>query len=169
MPKYKEHPTTPVGWAFLVVFVGILLWLVWSFPLLLLLITVYFLIHIWDRKKREKHFKKLLLDRQSDSICTFTRHFEFRKIDTWIIRAVYEQLQNYMSGEKENFPIRATDDVFTDLMIDDEDFEYDLVEEIAQRTGRSLENAESNPYYEKTNIVENLVFFFNEQPKANAT
>jgi hypothetical protein len=169
MPKYQEHPTTPVGWAFLVVFVGILLWLVWSFPLLLLLIPVYLLIDIWDRKKRIKHFNKLLQDRQSDSICTFTRHFEFRKIDTWVIRAVYEQLQNYMNGEKENFPIRATDNVFTDLMIDDEDFEYDLVEEIAQRTGRSLENAESNPYYGKANIVENLVFFFNEQPKTNAT
>lgn len=86
-----------------------------------------------------------------------------------MFRAVYEQLQNYMNGEKEGFPIRPTDDVFKDLMIDNEDFEYDLVEEIAERTGRSLESAESNPYYGKANIVENLVYFFNEQPKTNAT
>ncbi|MCU7878671.1 MAG: hypothetical protein KZQ84_18085 [Candidatus Thiodiazotropha sp. (ex Lucinoma borealis)] len=74
-----------------------------------------------------------------------------------------------MNGEKENFPIRTTDDVFTDLMIDNEDFDYDLVEEIALRAERSLENIESNPYYGKANIVENLVYFFNEQPKTNST
>ena len=123
----------------------------------------------WGRKKSKKHFGILLKNRQKDSIGTFSRHFEFRKIDTWVIRAVYEQLQNYLSSEKENFPIRPSDDIFIDLKIDDEDFEYDLVEEIAQRTGRSLENAESNPYYGKVNIVENLVYFFNEQPKVNAT
>ena len=168
MPKYKR-PNTPVGRVFLSVLIGLLLWLVWSYPYVLLLIPVFTLLDVWDKKKRNKHFKSLLKDRGNDSICTFSRHFEFRKIDTWVIRAVYEQLQSYMSGEKESFPIRATDDVLKDLMIDHEDFEYDLVEEIAQRTGRTLENAESNPYYGKANIVENLMFFFNEQPKVNTT
>jgi len=169
MPKYKERPTSPVGWIFLVSLVALLLWLIWSFPYLLLLAPVFILIDVWDKKKRTKHFRNLLKDRENDSICTFSRHFEFREIDAWVIRAVYEQLQSYLNGEKESFPIRATDDVFKDLMIDDEDFEYDLVEEIAQRTGRSLDNAESNPFYGKANVVENLVYFFNEQPKANAT
>jgi len=153
----------------LVVFVGLLLWLIWSFPYLLIFVPVFFLVDLWDKKKRKKHFNTLLEDRGNDSICTFSRHFEFRKIDTWVIRAVYEQLQNYMNGEKENFPIRATDDLFKDLMIDDEDLEYDLVDEISQRSGRTLENAESNPYYCKVNTVENVVFFFNEQPKTDAT
>lgn len=169
MPKYKEKPTTPFGWLVLVLLVCLLLWLVWSFPYLLLLVPVFILIDAWDKKKRNEHFAKLLEDRENDSICTFSRHFEFREIDTWVIRAVYEQLQSYLNSEKEHFPVRATDDVFGDLMIDDEDFEYDIVEEIAQRTGRTLDNAESNPYYGKANIVENLVFFFNEQPKENAT
>lgn len=169
MPKYKEVPTSPVGWAFLVLLIGLLLWLIWSFPYLLLFTPVFILIDVWDKKKRNMHFNSLLKDRENDSICTFSRHFEFRQIDTWVIRAVYEQLQSYLNGENENFPIRATDDVFKDLMIDDEDFEYDLVEEIAQRTGRSLNDADSNPYYGKANIVENLVYFFNEQPKTNAT
>ena len=169
MPKYKERTTTSVGWMLLVAFVGLLLRLIWNFQYLLLYVPVFVLVDAWDKKKRNNHFKNLIEDRDNDSICTFSRHFESRQIDTWVIRAVYEQLQSYMSGEKENFPIRATDDIFKDLMIDDEDFEYDLVEEIAQRTGRTLENAESNPYYGKANIVENLVFFFNEQPKINAT
>lgn len=169
MPKYKEKPAGLVGWLLLLVLLGIVLGLLWSIPYLLLLIPAFFVLSFFDKRKRERHFKSLLKDRDNDSICTFSRHFEFRAIDTWVIRAVYEQLQNYLNGEKEGFPIRPTDDVFKDLMIDDEDFEYDLVEEIAERTGRSLENAESNPYYGKANIVENLVYFFNEQPKTNAT
>jgi hypothetical protein len=169
MPKYKVAPVGVKGWFFLAVILGIVLYFIWLAPYLLLLVPVYVAIDIYDKKKRNKHFKRLLQDRDDDSICTFSRYFEYRKIDTWIIRAVYEQLQTYMSNEKEKFPIRPTDDVFIDLMVDDEDFEYDLVEEIAQRTGRSLENAESNPFYGKANIVENLVYFFNEQPKANET
>ena len=169
MLKYKEKPTSPLGWVFLVALACLLLWLIWSFPYLLLFIPLFVLFDLWDKKKRKKHFSKLLEGRENDSICTFSRHFECREIDTWVIRAVYEQLQSYMNSEKENFPIRVTDNVFEDLMIDDEDFEYDLVEDIAQRTGRSLKNAERNSFYGKANIVENLVYFFNEQPKTNAT
>jgi hypothetical protein len=169
MPKYKDAPVGVKGWVFLAVILGVVLYFIWLAPYLLLLVPIYVAIDIYDKKKRNKHFKRLLQDREDDSICTFSRYFEYRKIDTWIIRAVYEQLQTYMITEKENFPIRPTDDVFIDLMIDDEDFEYDLLEEIAQRTGRSLENTESNPFYGKANIVENLVYFFNEQPKANET
>ena len=166
MPKYKEKPTSALGWVFLVSLLCLLGWLIWSNPYLLLLIPVFIVMVIWDAKKSKKHFGILLKNRQKDSICTFSRHFEFREIDTWVIRAVYEQLQNYLG---ENFPIRPSDDIFIDLQIDDEDFSYDLIEEIAQRTGRSLENAESNPYYGKLNLVEDLVYFFNEQPKVNAT
>ena len=51
------------------------------------------------------------------------------------------------------------------LEIDDEDLDMDLVAEIGQRTGRSMENAEKNPYYGKVSTVEDLVLFFNLQPK----
>lgn len=169
MPKYKSRPISPLGWLCLVVLVGLFFWLIWRFPYLLFLIPAFILIWMGENKKRNKHFKDLLKDRDDDSICTFSRHFEFSEVDTWVLRAVYEQLQSYLNGEKENFPIRATDDVFKDLMIDEEDFEYGLIEEIAQRTGRTLVNADSNPYYAKANIIENLVFFFNEQPKINAS
>ena len=97
------------------------------------------------KKRGRSTFKFSQKNRQNESICTFTRHFEYREIDTWVIRAVYEQLQDYMSSEKESFPIRPTDDVFVDLKIDEEDFECDLVEQIAQRSGRSLEEIENQP------------------------
>ncbi len=169
MPMFQEKPAGVWEWVFLVFLLGLVLWLVWEAPYLLLLVPVFYVMEFWDRRKRRKYFCTLLRERQNDSICSFSRYFEVRKIDTWIIRAVFEQIQNYLKGEMENFPVRPTDDVFIDLKIDDEDFKWDIVEEIAQRTGRSIENAESNPYYGKANIVENLVYFFNAQPKTNAT
>ena len=173
MPKYKEKPMTFWGWLFVLVFLAVILGLVgsliWTVPIILLGVPVLLIFEYRDRKERKMHFEKLLSDRDNDSICTFSRHFEFRKIDTWVIRAVYEQLQNYMASEREDFPIRPTDDIFSDLRIDDEEFDMDIVEEISERTGRTLEGAESNKFYGKANIVENLVYFFNEQPKANET
>jgi hypothetical protein len=166
MPKYREPPTSAWAWVLMVLLFGLLGWLIWLHPYLLLLAPVFIFWNFREKRKNLIHFDTLLKDRQSDSICTFAQHFDCRKTDTWIIRAVYEQLQNYLKSEKDNFPIRPLDDVFMDLKIDDEDFEYDLVTEIAERTGRSLDNAESNPYYGKANIVENLVYFFNAQPTA---
>ena len=34
------------------------------------------------KKEKGKTFHNLLRDRDNDSICTFSRHFEFRAIDT---------------------------------------------------------------------------------------
>ena len=167
MPKFKEQPTSFLGWFFLVLFIGALIFLFYRIPYALLLIPIFIVFEIKDNKKRNTHFKEMLQNRQHESICTFSRYFECRKVDTWVIRAVYEQLQNHLDKKFCNFPIRPTDDVFTDLLIDDDDFQLDIVDEIAQRTGRTLDNAESNIYYEKANIVENLVYFFNEQPKTN--
>ena len=36
------------------------------------------------------------LQRTRESICEFSRAFEVRETDTWVIRAVYEQLQQQL-------------------------------------------------------------------------
>ncbi|MEJ2404394.1 MAG: hypothetical protein P8171_08920 [Candidatus Thiodiazotropha sp.] len=169
MPKYVEKPSGFSGKLILVALVCLMAWLMWTYPLTLAMIPIVMILEVRDRMFRKKHFENLLKDREADSIGTFSRHFEFRKIDTWVIRAVYEQLQAYMTPVRKSFPIRPDDDVFKDLLIDDEDFDLDIIEEIAERTGRSLEHIESNPYYGKASVVENLVYFFNEQPEVNPT
>ncbi|HVX90748.1 MAG TPA: hypothetical protein VHC20_03920, partial [Candidatus Paceibacterota bacterium] len=93
------------------------------------------------------------------------RSFERRRVDTWVIRAVYEQLQSHLGTEKP-VPIRATDSLANDLLVDDEDLDMDIAEEILQRTGRSMKDTERNPYYGKVRTVADLVYFVNEQPKA---
>ena len=104
-------------------------------------------------------------ERKELSICEFSRSFDTKKIDTWVLRAVYEQLQNYVP----KIPIKADDLLFELLEIDEEDLEFGLIEEIAQRTGRSIENTESNKFYGNVKTVNDLVNFINEQPLIKPT
>lgn len=169
MPRFNHQKTGFWGWSILCGISCVFTWLLWYAPLLLLILPVIALFLYLERKKEKKYFQNLLAKRQGLSICDFSRYFDCKEIDTWVIRAVYEQLQEYLKPRSSAFPVLPSDDVFADLKFDDEDFEYDIVEEIAFRTGRSLDGAESNPYYGKANIVKNLVYFFNNQPMKNAT
>ncbi len=71
-------------------------------------------------------------------------------------------------GLKISFPIKGSDNLKEDLLLDDDDLDIDLVEMIAQRTGRTLNNYENNPYYGEVTTVKKLVLFMNSQAKANA-
>lgn len=175
MPKYQcsNEPMGIIEWCICLVLLGFLLALIislaisdpWALPCILGFIFFILLISKWLTQKTIKSFALLAERRKNDSICSFARHFDCRKVDPWVIRAVYEQLQERTDEYYPGFPIHPLDSVFEDLELDDEDFEEDVVGEIAHRTGRSLENAEENPYFGKANIVENLVYFFNLQPK----
>lgn len=122
----------------------------------------------FEEPKIEKYFAKLREERKELSICDFARGFYSRAVDTWVIRAVYEQLQTALET-KQKLPIKASDNLFETLKLDEDDLDLDLVEEIAQRTGRSIENFESNPYYGKVTTARNLVLFFNHQACVKAT
>lgn len=160
MPKYTEAPVTFWTWVIVFVVFSFFAWLIWSAPVFLLIVPVLIYLEFRNRKDQKKYFDGLLKTRLNDSICTFSKHFDCKVVDTWVIRVVYEQIQNYIETTRQHFPICPNDDVFVDLCIDDEDFELDLVSEIAERNGRTLDNAEDNQYYGKASIVKNLVYFF---------
>ena len=122
----------------------------------------------FEEPKIEKYFAELCEERKDLSICDFAREFDSRAVDTWVIRAVYEQLQTALAT-KQKLPIKASDNLFDTLKLDEDDLDLDLVEEIAQRTGRSIENFESNPYYGKVTTARSLVHFFNHQACIKAT
>ena len=105
--------------------------------------------------------------RPDDNICTFARSFDRRAVDPWVIRAVYDELQEYFRGEVTAFPVRASDSFSQNLRLDPEELE-DLVEAIAKRINRSLEDSVHNPYYGELRTVGNLVHFLASQPKENA-
>lgn len=108
--------------------------------------------------------KELAEERQGESICEFARQFNTRDVDPWVIRAVYEQLQDYLSPMHVSFPLRAEDRLMGGLICDPDDLDMDLVVQVSKRTGRSLENPKNNPFYERVHTVRDLVYFFNAQP-----
>jgi hypothetical protein len=158
-------------------------WTAWAALALLALVPVYFfLIHpIWtsivvaafvlmaivSNYRYKARLRQLVESRAGESICDFARYFEPSQVDTWVVRAVYEQLQDYLGGNPP-VPIRATDRLKDDLPLDMEDIEMDIASQIAQRTGRSLSNGVANPYYDKVKTIEDLVLFINAQPKMAA-
>jgi len=111
----------------------------------------------------------LASERTGESICEFARSFNTREVDTWVIRAVYEQLQEYLAPIQPAFPVRGSDRLVKGLLEDPDDLDLSLINEIAERTGRSLDNAENNPLFGKVLTVEDLVLFFNAQARNSAT
>jgi hypothetical protein len=171
MPKYVPPNTWPpfVGWLLLVAFVGGLLWWIWEQPIVLLFIVVIGVMIVIEQRSRRIKLSKLSQERKELSICEFARSFDCRSIDTWAIRAVYETIQDYVSTPEALIPIKAEDDLTGVLEIDDEDLDMDLLVEMLQRTGRSMDDTPSNPYYGKVKTVADLVYFVNAQPLISNT
>lgn len=171
MPKYVPESTWPpfMGWLLLAGFVGSLLCWIWEKPAVLLFIMVIAVWIVIEQRTRSIKLAKLAQERKELSICEFTRSFDYRSIDTWVIRAVYETIQDYVSKPEILVPIKAKDHLTDVLEIDDEDLDMDLLVEMLQRTGRSMEDTPSNPYYGKIKTVADLVYFVNAQPLASNT
>lgn len=144
----------------LCVFVSLLVYLFWLQPLFLFIfaaVAAYSVAEVlFDRKRIQRNCEL----RKDESLCTFVRSFDYRTIDTWIFRAVYEQVQPLVQ-----FPIRKTDKLRKDLRLDVDDID-DVGEEIAQRTSRQLKNTQDNPYFDQVETVEDLVLFFSHQPRS---
>ena len=109
--------------------------------------------------------KDLASQRPSDSIGTFARAFDCRRTDTLVIRAVYGEIQHQFSFEASNFPVRPSDNLFRDLLIDPDDLDFDYLPSIARRTGRRLAETKSNPYFNRVQTVEDLVYFVCALPR----
>lgn len=106
--------------------------------------------------------RRLAVARINESICVFARSFD-RRTDTWILRAVYEELSKYNSVDGRPVPVRRTDRCLVNLKIDPEDLN-DIANDIAARAQRSMDGAEKNPFYNKCMTVGDIVAFFEHQP-----
>lgn len=123
--------------------------------------------YAWVANKRTKgRFKLIAGLRDGDSICEFARSFDAWTIDTWVIRAAHQELQKILHSYLPDFPVRASDSLVVDLELDLDDVE-DLLQDVAKRSGRSLERTEGNPYYGQLRTVMDLVLFINAQPKTS--
>ncbi len=172
MPRYISKPIGAGGWLALFFLTGLTLWCMITKPLLLAAAVILFIPYYAVVRPRlfqeEQQLIALAALRADDSICEFARQFDCRKVDTWVIRAVYEQLQMQLRHVHPAFPVRAGDRLKEDLFLDDDDLEMDLAQEIEERTGRSLKDFSANPYRSKVVTVNDLVLFFQAQPKAES-
>lgn len=114
--------------------------------------------------RRKRRFEAMCSIRDEESICSFARSFPTRQVDTWVIRAVHQEIQQLMKSYVAAFPVRASDALLDDLHMDSDDID-DLLVDIAARSGYSLDETERNPFYGKVNTVRDLVLFINAQPR----
>lgn len=164
MPKVVKRPITPVGWAILVCFTAAILYAFAEKPIVVGgLIGLIFVSSLIQNFRARRHLQRLASNRGGESICTFVREADCRNVDTWVVRAVYEQLQEHLSSAYPTFPLRWNDRLKEDLKIDEEDLEVDLASEVAERAGRDYRDTKGNPYFGKVRTVGDLVLFFNAQ------
>lgn len=131
----------------------------------LIAVAIWALVAIGEQRQKKRLLQRLQA-RSGESICQFARSIDCRRVDTWVVRAVYEELQRYYS-KKWAVPLRVTDRLEEDLQLESEDMDYVLVD-MAQRAGRNLADTQHNPFYDKVSTVGDLVHFLNAQPRVKA-
>jgi len=165
-------PSPPLTWGDLIVMYTLaagLLYLLYLFPVPFLLCCAGIaVLCVYASINTRRYVARLAVEREGESTCTFARWFDYRRIDPWIIRAVYEELQRGCTDGRRTFPLRGTDRL-DHLLLDLEDLWDNVVPVIAYRAGRSLEDAEQNPLFGKVVTVGGLVLFLSYQPKKAPT
>lgn len=162
MPPLEAGPTTPCQWAVLVALGLGVVWALIAVPalrwaaVLMVIVSVIFNEIIGVRLRR-------LARTRSDDIGTFARSLDVRNTDTWLIRAVYEEVNALLPSKLRPFPLRSTDTCEI-LHIDPEDLD-DLVEIVAERAGYSLEQLEDNPHYGSVRTLGELIRCLQAQPR----
>jgi hypothetical protein len=172
MPPYIRPPVSFFGWLIVCVWVVAVAYLVWLYPWGIAVIAGLVVASWFGTRKHDEKLAVLIQEREGNSICEFARSFDAKIVDSWVIRAVYEELQAETDVNGRSVPIRADDSLIDDLQIDDEDLDMSIAEKIAQRCGRSLDNFDENPLIGKVKTAGDLVMFFNAQPlesKASGT
>jgi hypothetical protein len=160
-----------MSWFSLAVFVAAVVALAYFIPVLglpilgAIALVVIVSAFLWRRDARR--LRALAAERADEDIGSFGRSFRHTGVDMWIVRAVWDALAPWGTSPAGRVPLRGSDLLIEDLEIDDEDL-GDLIPEIAARTGRSLDDVRSNPFYESLRTVQDLVFFLNAQPRRAA-
>src|SRR5688572_7732874 len=116
MPPTLPSRPTPIGWIVLsAIGIGAIYLCIWE-PMIIVVIVFFAAFACVLSLFESRRERRIASARQAASICTFARQFNCRTTDTWIIRAVFEELAHYV-----RFPIRALDRLEADLRIDSDD------------------------------------------------
>lgn len=169
MPPAAVHP--PLRWSarcFLAVMAVAFMAVFWNHPVAVggTLLALGSLVAVLNRREALR-LAHMAQSRAGESICQFARAIDCRRVDTWVVRAVYEELQRSLSAAVA-VPLRVTDHLQRDLRLDADDLD-DLVADMAQRARRSLADTSANPLFGKVTSVGDLVEFLQAQPRLPAS
>lgn len=163
MPRYKPAPISVASWVLIFVLVCVGVYILWVHPLVtlcaLLLVVGNF---AYERIRVTRHLNQLKAQRLGESLQEFPRERDLRDIDTYVVRAVYEEIRLDLAVP--DFPLRWSDNLYTDLLLTADEVD-DVLHRIALRAGRCLSQTEQNPLFGKIVTVGDLIAFFNHQPK----
>ncbi len=121
-----------------------------------------------DRRYRKRLVARMNAGREGDALCRFAREFDCRAVDTWLIRATFEEVQGAYHGVSSHpVPVRAADRWEEDLRIDGDDLD-EIGGRVAQRAGYHMDDCRHNPLYGKVKTVGDLVAFLCHQPCTRA-
>ena len=150
---------TQIGWIVLTVLVVSIGWAIYESPVVRWCFAGATLVYGGLSFYAHRQHLRRARDRRVDSLCTFVRALEVRDHDTWVLRAVYEELTHLV-----RHPVRPADHLTKDLGIDADDLE-DIAREIARRASRSLDDTKKNPLYGRVHTVADMIQFLEHQPK----
>ena len=126
------------------------------------------LVVMWTLSARavRGHLQRLAAERRGEDIGSFARAFDRRlePFDPRVVRAVWDALQPYVTYRGGRAPLRPTDRIDEDLEIDQDDIDTCVLQEVAERAGRSLDGIEANPWYGRVTTVGDLVRLLSAQP-----
>lgn len=109
--------------------------------------------------------KRIATNRGEANICQYARTFDYREVDTRIMREVWNELQVCLGDFKgKPFPIES-EDIFKETYNMDHDDLDEIYWSVADKLGISTDNPENNPYFNQVTSVKNLVLFLHNQPK----
>jgi hypothetical protein len=171
MPPAANPPMTLAGWFVLVGLAAAAVAAIVAWPnamgLGIVALLIFVLVGTYAGNRR---LRRLAAERAGEDIGTFARAFDRRAepFDPWVVRATWDALQPYVTFRGGRVPLRPTDRLVDDLCIDPDDIDFDLVKEVAERSGRSLDQPETNPYYGRVDTVGDFVRFISCQRRAAA-
>lgn len=143
MPKFVEQPspwTNRQLAAVAIVGASVVVGLLWSTPFRFAVATLVAVGVAADLHKR-RQLRRISEQRPGEDIGTFAKGFDRRspEFDPWVVRAVWDALQQYRVYRGGVAPLRPSDSLNASFL-DLDDLYEETAPEIAQRTGRSLDN-----------------------------
>ena len=92
MPAFVPQRMGVIGWCVLALLAAGVIYLCTSHPIFVVAIPIIAAVSWALNVIESRRQRRVAMERQAESICSFARSFDCPATDTWILRAVFEEL-----------------------------------------------------------------------------